>query len=127
MRTSTMATMKGYLPTAWQTAIKPVNKASGTGGGSSSGTETVSDSCFLLAEIEIFGATTRSVSGEGTQYAYYGAGSSKVVKNRSGSAAAWWERSPFSGNSNYFCRAASGYPDYVNASVSTGVAFAFCI
>lgn len=58
MRTSTMATMKGYLPAAWQTAIKPVNKVSGTGGGSSSGTETVSDSCFLLAEIEIFGSLT---------------------------------------------------------------------
>ena len=66
MRTSTMATMKGYLPAAWQTAIKPVNKVSGTGGGSSSGTETVSDSCFLLAETEIFGSTTYSVSGEGT-------------------------------------------------------------
>lgn len=127
MRTSTMATMKGYLPTAWQTAIKPVNKASGTGGGSSSGTETVSDSCFLLAEIEIFGSTTYSVSGEGTQYAYYKAGNSKV-KNRSGSADAWWERSPHSGTSNRFCRvystgtAVSGY-----ANDSFGVAFGFCV
>ena len=50
MRTSTMATMKGYLPDDWEAIIKPVNKASGTGGGSSSGTETVSDSCFLLAK-----------------------------------------------------------------------------
>lgn len=57
MRTSTMAIMKRYLPTEWQTVIKPVNKASGLGGGSSSGTETVSDSCFLLAEIEVFGST----------------------------------------------------------------------
>ena len=78
MRTSTMPLMKGYIPTAWQTAIKPVNKASGLGGGSSRGTETVSDSCFLLAEIEVFGSTTYSVSGEGTQYAYYKAGNSKV-------------------------------------------------
>lgn len=64
MRTSTMAIMKAYMPAAWQTAIKPVNKVSGTGGGSSSGTETVSDSCFLLAEIEIFGYASYSVFEE---------------------------------------------------------------
>ena len=127
MRTSTMATMKGYLPTAWQTAIKPVNKASGTGGGSSSGTETVSDSCFLLAEIEIFGSTSYSVSGEGTQYAYYKAGNSKV-KNRSGSANFWWERSPYSGFSNYFCFVGSaGGASYSSASSGLGVAFGFCV
>lgn len=127
MRTSTMATMKGYLPAAWQTAIKPVNKVSGTGGGSSSGTETVSDSCFLLAEIEIFGSTTYSVSGEGTQYAYYKAGNSKV-KNKGGSAYSWWEHSPVSGNSTYFCGvASSGGADYHGVGYSGGVAFAFCI
>lgn len=127
MRTSTMATMKGYLPSAWQSAIKPVNKASGTGGGSSSGTETVSDSCFLLAEIEIFGSTTYSVSGEGSQYAYYKAGNSKV-KNRSGSAYDWWERSPRSGSSSSFCCVNSnGNADYYYAYDSYGVAFGFCV
>ena len=127
MRTSTMATMKGYLPAAWQTAIKPVNKASGTGGGSSSGTETVSDSCFLLAEIEIFGSTSYSVSGEGTQYAYYKAGNSKV-KNKSGSADTWWERSPLSGNGIRFCRVnSSGGANFSAAAASNGVAFGFCV
>ena len=96
MRTSTMATMKSYLPDDWEAIIKPVNKASGKGGSSSSGTETVSDSCFLLAEIEIFGSATRSVPGEGTQYAYYKAGNSKV-KNNSGSPNIWWMRSHRSG------------------------------
>ena len=127
MRTSTMATMKGYLPTAWQTAIKPVNKAAGLGGGSSSGTETVSDSCFLLAEIEIFGGTTYSVSGEGTQYAYYKAGNS-TVKNKGGSADDWWERSPLSRYSDFFCFAGSnGDPGNDAANSSYGVAFGFCV
>ena len=127
MRTSTMATMKGYLPSAWQSAIKPVNKASGTGSSTTSGTETVSDSCFLLSEIEIFGSTTYSVSGEGTQYAYYKAGNSKV-KNRSGSAYDWWERSPSSGGSSYFCGVDSGgNADYNYASLGGGVAFGFCV
>ena len=103
MRTSTMPIMKGYFPPAWQTAIKPVNKVSGTGGGSSSGTETVSDSCFLLSEIEVFGSTTYSVSGEGTQYAYYKAGNSKVKNMTNNDAYHWWERSPYSGNGNSFC------------------------
>ena len=127
MRTSTMPLMKGYLPIAWQTAIKPVNKASGLGGGSSSGTETVSDSCFLLAEIEIFGSTINSVSGEGTQYAYYKAGNSKV-KNNGGFADIWWERSPLIGDSRYFCFVDSDGNAYgYLADGSFGVAFGFCV
>lgn len=127
MRTSTMATMKGYLPSAWQSAIKPVNKASGTGGGSTSGTETVSDSCFLLAEIEIFGSTSYSVSGEGTQYAYYKAGNS-TVKTMSDSVYFWWERSPCTGNSKRFCCPnRGGNAFYFSANASCGVTFGFCV
>ena len=127
MRTSTMATMKGYLPSAWQSIIKPVNKASGTGGGSSSGTETVSDSCFLLAEIEIFGSTTYSVSGEGTQYAYYKAGNSKA-KNKGDFADFWWERSTLVGDSRYFCFVNSDGNAYgYLANGSFGIAFGFCV
>ena len=119
--------MKGYLPSAWQSIIKPVNKASGTGGGSSSGTETVSDSCFLLAEIEIFGSTTYSVSGEGTQYAYYKAGNSKV-KNKGGSDILWLERSTYSGSSATFCSVArNGGATNSSAISSRGVAFGFCV
>ena len=128
MRPSTMATMKGYLPDDWEAIIKPVNKASGRGGGTSSGTETVSDNCFLLSEIEIFGSTTYSVSGEGSQYAYYKAGNSKV-KNKGGSATYWWERSPRSGNINHFCGVGSRPPlsGVGDANGSSGVAFGFCV
>ena len=70
---------------------------------------------------------TYSVSGEGAQYAYYKAGNSKV-KNRSGSAYYWWERSPNSGNSYYFCRVTSnGNAYFDSASGSFGVAFGFCV
>ncbi len=128
MRTSTMPLMKGHLPTAWQTAIKPVNKASGLGGGSTSGTEITSDDCFLLAEIEIFGSTTQSVSGEGTQYAYYKAGNS-TVKNKEGySDNSWWERSPGSGEMTWFCYVATtGDGGDTNSSYTLGVAFGFCV
>lgn len=127
MRTSTMATMKGYLPAAWQTAIKPVNKASGTGGGSSSGTETVSDSCFLLAEIEIFGSTTYSVSGEGTQYAYYKAGNS-TVKSIGDDVDSWWARSPYSDFDDAFCYVTNeGDGNGGTAYFDLCVAFGFCV
>ena len=126
MRTSTMPLMKGYLPSAWQTAIKPVNKNSGSGG-SLVGTTKVSDECFLLSEIEVFGSTTYSVSGEGTQYVYDKAGNSKV-KNRSGSADVWRERSPRSGSSLHFCRVdIDGTASSYAASNSIGVAFGFCV
>ena len=70
---------------------------------------------------------TYSVSGEGTQYAYYKAGNSKV-KNKSGSAGGWWERSPYSGYSDYFCYVnSSGNANYGYAGSSFGVAFGFCV
>ena len=129
MRTSTMATMKGYLPSDWQYIIKPVNKVSGRGGTTANwrGTETVSDSCFLLAEIEIFGSTSHSVSGEGSQYAYYKAGNSKI-KNRGDSGSSWWERSPKSANTGSFCCIrSSGDASSLSADSGSGVAFGFCV
>lgn len=129
MRTSTMVIMKGYLPTEWQTAIKMVNKVSGVGGGPSTDTETVSDSCFLLSEIEIFDSmATHSAPEEGTQYAYYKAGNSKVKKIGS-YVGWWWERSPYLKNSNYFCCVdESGNANFYRAAPdSYGVAFAFCV
>lgn len=126
MRTSTMPLMKSYMPVDWQSSIKAVNKKSGSGGDSSSGTETTSDDCYLLAEVEIFGSITYSVSDEGTQYAYYVAGNSKV-KNKSGSVSIWWERSFRSGGGGSFCRINGlGAAAVTRASASMGVAFAFC-
>lgn len=127
MRTSTMATLLNQLPAALKNVLKSVNKLSGTGGGSTSGTQTTHDKLFLLSEVEIFGTTTYSVPGEGTQYAYYKAGNSKV-KKVNGSANGWWERSPYSGNTNGFCNvASSGNADRSGASSSYGVSFGFCV
>ena len=81
---------------------------------------------FLLSEIEIFGTAPYSKSGEGSQYAYYSAGNSKV-KNLNGSAYHWWERSPYGSGSTYFCYVYSnGNAGNDSASNSYGVAFGFC-
>lgn len=122
-----MSTYKSQLPAALRNVIKTVKKKSGTGGGSSSGTQQTNDDLFLLSEIEIFGTTTYSVAGEGTQYEWYKAGNTKV-KKVNGSASYWWERSPYSGNANYFCFVGSGgAADYGSASGSGGVSFGFCV
>lgn len=126
MRTSVLNSIFSSLPADLQKAIKAVNKLTSAGNQSAT-INTTSDKLFLLSEVEIFGSTTHSKSGEGSQYAYYKAGNSKV-KKVNGSASGWWERSPYGGNSTAFCFVnSSGYADYNNASDSSGVAFGFCI
>ena len=122
-----MSTYKSQLPAALRNVIKTVKKKSGTGGGSSSGTQQTNDDLFLLSEIEIFGTTTYSVAGEGTQYEWYKAGNSRI-KKVNGSADNWWERSPNSGNTSSFCRVdSSGDANGNTAGNSRGVSFGFCV
>ena len=124
---SRMSTYLSQLPSALQSAIKTVSKKSGTGGGSSSGTQTTSDKLFLLSEIEIFGKTTYSVAGEGNQYEYYAAGNS-TIKKVNGSANYWWGRSPYSGHTSNFCNVDSnGSANAYSANSSYGVSFGFCV
>ena len=81
----------------------------------------------MLSEIEIFGTTTYSVDGEGTQYAWYKAGNTRI-KKVNGSASYWWERSPRSGDATYFCSVNSSGDAANNiASASYGVSFGFCV
>ena len=126
MRTSTMATLLAKLPSALQNVIKPVDKL--TSAGSQSATiNTTSDKLFLLSLVEITGSTGYSESGEGSQYAYYKAGNSKV-KNVNGSPSYWWSRSP-NGRSNqgFCCIAMGGGYDIAQSNVLYGVSFGFCV
>lgn len=122
-----MSTYKSQLPATLRNVIKTVKKKSGTGGGSSSGTQQTNDDLFLLSEIEIFGTTTYSVAGEGTQYEWYKAGNSRI-KKINGSASSWWERSPYSGDTSFFCFVySSGNANFNYAYGSYGVSFGFCV
>lgn len=125
MRSTHLPAILNLMPAEVKAAIREVQKKTSAGNQSSS-IQTTNDKLFLLSEIEIFGSTTYSFAGEGTQYAYYQAGNSKV-KNRSGSANIWWERSPTSSFSIAFCRVGSnGIANANTASTSYGVAFGFC-
>ena len=125
MRTTHLPAILALMPTEVQNGIREVNKLTSAGSQSST-INTTADKLFLLSEIEIFGRTTHSKRGEGSQYAYYSAGNSKV-KNLSGSANGWWERSPRGSDSTYFCSvSSSGGAINGSASSSRGVAFGFC-
>ena len=125
MRSTNLPAILARMPSEVQNGIRAVNKL--TSAGSDSATiNTTSDKLFLLSEIEIFGSITHSKSGEGSQYAYYSAGNSKV-KKLSGSANAWWQRSPDSGGSTRFCRVGSSGSSTSNAADAEHcVAFGFC-
>ena len=125
MRSTYLPAILALMPTEVQNGIREVNKLTSAGSYSST-INTTADKLFLLSEIEIFGSTTYSESGEGSQYAYYKAGNSKV-KNRSGSTVDWWERSPTSDAEYSFCCVyRDGSENYFDANNSRGVAFCFC-
>ena len=125
MRSTNLPVILSLMPTEVQNGIREVNKLTSAGNKSST-INTTADKLFLLSEVDIFGSTSYSAAGEGTQYDYYKAGNSKV-KKRNGSAAYWWERSPRASNSAFFCLVGSnGNANDDIASNAYGVAFGFC-
>ena len=125
MRSTHLPAILALMPTEVQNGIREVNKLTSAGSQSST-INTTPDKLFLLSEIEIFGEATYSVAGEGTQYAYYKAGNSKV-KDYGDGTSAWWERSPYGSDSANFCLVdTGGNALYYYAGIATGVAFGFC-
>lgn len=118
------------LPAELKDAIKAVNKKTSSGGGSSS-IRTDAMYLWLFAEIEVFGSTTCSYAGEGTQYPYFATSAERIkrLSNGAGNASYWWERSPDKVDIDFFCCIlASGKPsNYYGSKVSQGVCFGFCI
>ena len=125
MRTETLPAILAKMPENIRNGIRPVNKLTATSG-SSSTIKTASDKLFTFSEMEVYGSTTYSHSGEGKQYDYYKAGNSKVKKVGS-TASRWWLRSPYISGSQYFCAVnEGGLIDANFASGSIGVCFGFC-
>ena len=125
MRVEHLPTILKQMPADVQSGIREVNKIS-KNGGKKTLLVTTKDSLFLLSEVEVFGSSSNSLSGEGTQYDYYKAGNS-TVKNFNGSAYDWWERSPSTGSTRYYCVVKStGSSINANSNTIRGVAFAFC-
>ena len=120
------------LPTELKDAIKAVNKKTSSGGGSSV-IRTDAMYLWLFSEIEVFGKTTYSYAGEGTQYPYFATSAERIkrLSNGAGAASDWWERSPRRNyGDRHFCLVdASGTPNAGNGThnLSRAVCFGFCI
>lgn len=135
MRTSTMATLLSQLPSDLQGVIKQVNKKA-TAGSQSTSITTSADKLWLLAEVEVDGTTSAGYADEGEQYEYWktvkdgtvAADRIKYLSNGSGSANAWWLRSPHVSASTHFRYFISTGGVYTSgANVTRGVCFGFCV
>ena len=135
MRTTTMQTLLGQLPSDLQAAIKSVNKKA-TSGGASTTIKTSSDKLFLFSEVEIDGTTSSGYASEGEQYEYWktvkdgtvAADRVKKLSNGGGSANSWWLRSPsVSGSSSFRYVSSTGSVGTTGASNTYGVSFGFCV
>ena len=130
MRKNVMPLIKASFPADLRAVIKPstIFTAPDTGDIALTATQ---DEVFLLAEYEVFGSRTYASTQEPTylkQYAYYSAGNSKAKykHNATSTAAIWWERSPYSDASYYFCNVyTGGSTSNSNAFNSYGVSPAF--
>ena len=135
MRTTTMQTLLGQLPSDLQAAIKSVNKKA-TSGGASTTIKTSSDKLFLFSEVEIDGTTSSGYASEGEQYEYWktvkdgtvAADRVKKLSNGGGSADSWWLRSPYVSLSIGFrCITSAGVVYGSVANGTYGVSFGFCV
>lgn len=123
------------LPSDLQAVLKQCTKYTNNTGQSTaqSAVTATQDWVWLLSEYEVQGAISYSNSYEANyqqQYQYYANGNSKIKYRQSstGTAAWWWNRSPFASNSNIFCYVNSdGSANIYSASHSCGLAPGFCV
>lgn len=106
------------------------SKIKSSTGNSRTTIETTTDKIFLPCEYNVFGTTSYSVAGEDTvQWDWYKTNANRVKKAGStGSAYAWWERSPGAGSSYRFCLVSGGgNASSDNADAARGLAPCGCI
>ena len=134
MRTALNTTVYNQLPADLKAVISEVSVESGIGNSTTSGTTASDNKLFLASEYEIFGAKTYSIgASEGSpQFGYWALHNSNAdrikTKINSTSAQYWWLRSPYSGNSAYFCGVYNnGNANLYLASNSNGVCPCFAI
>lgn len=126
MRTSTMATLLGYMPSEVRTAVREVSKNTSEVVNGALQYSTTSDKLFLLSASEINGGGGGGV--EGSRYAYYTNGGSKI-KNRNGVAENWWTKTvTYKSNSvkSTYINTSGSKAENSGGSTRRGVSFAFC-
>ena len=130
-------TIIAVIPAELRAVLKSVTKYTdntANGGGSTASYVTATtDYFFLLSEFEVFGSISYGNTNEKNkqaQYAYYSAGNSKIKYKHNGTstAARWWLRSPYAGNSLSFVSVITdGTVGRYTADYSLGFAPGFCV
>lgn len=117
-----------YLPQELQQKIKAVDKITAQGG-ISGGTVTESVKLFLFSDDEVFNQSLRPNTPEGSQYSRFSNSSSRLKNDGdSGSAVAWWLRSPYSDGGQYGVVELDGTLSHRNSDVNTpSICFGFCV
>ena len=131
MRTWLENTYYSELPTDLQ-AVITARKIKSSIGSQSDTLQETSDKIFIPREHEIFGATTYAASSEApyaAQWSIFATAAKRVKKlGKNGSAAGWWELSPYVSNSTSFCLVGlGGTANYAGASGTGGVVPCFQI
>ncbi len=129
-RTWCNSVYKNAVPETLRAIFKEFNNV--TANGSSTTTATSADYFALPSEKEVFGSTTyanATAEASNSQFSYYATSANRIKKyGESGSAYYWWERSPYSGYSDFFCVVNSiGNAYYLTASNTIGLAPFGCI
>lgn len=118
------------LPSTIKNAVKSVDKKTSDGSNNST-INITSDKVFLLSEVEIYGTTTYSVAGEGSQYTYYETASNRYKNPKwssSYNSCAYWQCSPHSSRPAFFCLCGiNGSAGSNKASNADGLAPCLCI
>lgn len=107
----------------------PYHKNGGSGGTNQSGANGLSAKIFLLSGYEVGWTTSddQYFPQDGAKLSYFESGTgtsanNKRIANLNGSAARWWLRSPYTGNSNsVWCVYSSGNYNGIGASRSSGI------
>ena len=129
-RTWCNETYRNAIPASLRGIFKQFKTRAANGSGSSAVEST--DYFALPSEKEVFGSITYSNSSaesQNTQFQYYKTASNRIKKlGINGSAYWWWERSPDSGYSSYFCGVGSDGTASASAASNThGLAPFGCI
>ena len=133
MHTMVMRHILAQLPDEWQEVVATVKIKAGNGYSTGNAVIESDDKLFLPAEKEIFASRVNSAPGEWdalTRWQWYTQHdtSADKIKTFNGSAASWWERSPYDNDSETFSnvtRTGNGGSYY--ATVEYAVAPAFCL
>ena len=117
------------LPDDLKAVIKPCEKLTRTSGADNAPLGKTIDHIFVLSEQEIYGRKIYSGGNEGHWYDWYRQENNEYGKCTQNGERDWrWERSPYSGDANYFCYvSSSGNAYYSAAATGIGVSFGFCV